>query len=108
MKEYDVIWHHIGDRAYNRGDVRKANPQAVRELVRRGILKEREPDKAKPKKKKTAPKNKAQATAPMNKAEGGAPQNKTKAPVKPITSASVTDKRQPKKRGLFGRNKGKA
>ena len=108
MKEYDVIWHHLGDKSYQPGDVRKANPQAVRDLVRRGILKERESGKAKPKKKKAAPKNKAQTAAPMNKAEGNAPQNKTKATAKPITSASIKDKRQPKKRSIFGRKNKKA
>jgi len=58
--KYTVKRQHYGDRLYNEGDEREADPQAVAHLVRQGVLVEA---KAAP-----APKNKA-APAVKNKAK---------------------------------------
>ncbi len=58
--KYTVKRQHYGDRLYNAGDEREADPQMVAHLVRQGVLVEA---KAAP-----APKNKA-VIPPKNKAK---------------------------------------
>ena len=38
MTEYDVMREHYGDKYYQTGDKRTANPSDVRHLVEKGVL----------------------------------------------------------------------
>ncbi len=83
--EYLVKRPHEGDKFYNPGDIREANPQTVKHLVDRGVLVVKPADeepvdavkkpvtKAADKKAKATPENKA-ALAPSDKADGGTDQ----------------------------------
>lgn len=55
MTEYDVKREHYGDKYYQTGDKRTANPADVKHLVDKGILVEHTED-AKPKATKTTAK----------------------------------------------------
>ncbi|WP_299938587.1 hypothetical protein [uncultured Pelagimonas sp.] len=80
--EYLVKRPHEGDKWYNPGDIREANPQTVKHLVDRGVLVVKPADedpvetvkqavvKAADKKAKAKPENKA-AQVPADKAEDG-------------------------------------
>ncbi len=83
--EYLVKRPHEGDKWYNPGDIREANPQTVKHLVDRGVLVVKPADEdpvdavkkaattAADKKAKATPENKA-AQAPSDKADPGANQ----------------------------------
>lgn len=40
MKEYEVLRPHFGDKDYKEGDIRTADPNAVRHLVENKVLRE--------------------------------------------------------------------
>ena len=73
MEDFEVMWPHIGDRPYQRGDIRRAVPAQVKHLIANGTLKRKA--EAKPV-KKSEPKSRNKAeSAPLNKVEA-APANK--------------------------------
>ncbi|SHI90920.1 hypothetical protein [Wenxinia saemankumensis] len=59
-KSFTVLRRHQGDRFYEEGDTREANPTDVAHLVESGVLVEE--------KSRSVPKNKAVESAPKNKA----------------------------------------
>lgn len=122
MQKFKVKWDHIGDRAYKAGDVREANPNAVKHLVKSGILEPMDGKaQKKPATKKTATKkpkldpsqSKKTATAKppkkkampveKNKAMPASDKNKA-APVQPLTNERAAAPKA-KRKGFFGKKK---
>lgn len=68
MEKFEVIWPHLGDKKYERGDVREAHPATVSHLVKNGTLKPLD-EKAKPKAKAKGKTVEKSQPAPKNKAE---------------------------------------
>lgn len=106
MQKFKVKWAHLGDRAYKAGDTREANPNAVKHLVKSGILEPMTDDGGKKvATKKSAPKKKSMPVE-KNKAMPASDKNKA-GTVKPLTNErNAKAAPKAKRKGFFGKGKG--